>query len=123
MLHFMRLNTPTDYSALMKEYRRYLECTQMVHNGYFKRSIDHELRRPQVLPSPFMEAALLNIRPRLAETTLKLLNLNKNRDSNMDYKFRKSTRDSLSIPEQGAYSESIPEYSASSSDLTSLLKR
>lgn len=36
----MRERAPDDYRQLMSDYRVYLECEQMVHTGYFKRSID-----------------------------------------------------------------------------------
>ena len=132
MLHFMRLNTPTDYSVLMKEYRRYLECTQMVHNGYFKRSVDHVLSQSHtdVLPSPFKETKLLNMKPRVWDSTLKLLKHNKDRDLKMNknrikymgYRLKLSKRD-LYTPEQETLSETPTQYTPSSSGFQSLLKR
>lgn len=120
MLNFMRLNTPTDYHELMKEYRRYLDCTQMVQNGYFKRSVDHELARPKALPSPFKEAVQLNMRPRLVEAALKLVKLNKNRGNKMEYELKESIRDAL--PNTDTLLQTLPKHTGSSS-LTAILKR
>ena len=133
MLHFMRLNTPTDYSVLMKEYRRYLECTQMVHNGYFKRSVDHVLNQnhKDALPSPFKEAALLNTKPRVWEdSTLNLLKqdkdrdlkMNKNRIRYMGYRLKLAKRD-LYTPESETLLEAPSQHTPSLYGFQSLLKR
>ncbi|XP_045172662.1 uncharacterized protein LOC123534462 [Mercenaria mercenaria] len=42
VLSFMKDRAPNDYGKLMSELREYLECTQMVNTGYFKRSGDSQ---------------------------------------------------------------------------------
>ena len=50
----MRLNTPTDYDTLMKEKKKFIDCTIMVHTGYFKRSQEAPVNTQQLLPVPVL---------------------------------------------------------------------
>ncbi|KAL4223865.1 hypothetical protein ACF0H5_017329 [Mactra antiquata] len=50
LLVYIRSNYPTEYSKLMSDYTAYLDCTQMVNTGYFKRSIP-DVTRYDVLPT------------------------------------------------------------------------
>jgi len=40
---FLQENEPDDYRRLTQHYEVYLRCTSMIHNGYYKRSIDEGL--------------------------------------------------------------------------------
>ena len=123
MLEFMKNHTPAEYRALMFEYRGYLDCTQMVQNGYFKRSVDHELRRPNTLPSPFKDAVKLHKRrPHLRDDSKYFKIHNKRGDYFVKRSDDQSKPDSVFRPLKDRLLQILPKYK-SSTTLNTILKR
>ncbi|XP_060558820.1 uncharacterized protein LOC132719093 [Ruditapes philippinarum] len=72
MLAYMRERAPNDYSQLMSDYRVYLGCTQSMHTGYFKRSVDAQDDPYNSLPLEQINDVDKQFMNKFGETVMKL---------------------------------------------------